>query len=117
MKNENNAADTLFERMKEFSIAYTELIKLKAINLASIIISAIIPDIVFSLLMFTVVLFLTIGMAIWLGGVIGKLYMGFILVGSFYLVIGLISHFILRGWFKRRIGNYFIKNIFRDTDL
>lgn len=117
MKNEPNIADTLFERMKEFSFAYAELIKLKAINVATEIISAIIPDVVFSLLIFTVALLFTIGIAIWLGGVMGELYLGFLLIGSFYLVIGLISHFIMRGWFKRRLGNYFIKNIFRDIDL
>lgn len=117
MKSESNVTDTLFERMKEFSFAYAELIKLKAINVATEIISAIIPDVIFTLLMFTVTLFLTIGIAVWLGGVMGKLYLGFLLVGSFYLLIGLISHFIMRGWLKRRLGNYFIKNIFRDIDL
>lgn len=117
MKNEFNVADTLIERMKEFGIAYAELIKLKAIKLASEIISAIIPDVIFSLLMFTIVLLFTIGIAIWLGGVMGKLYLGFLLIGSFYLLIGLISHFIMRGWLKRQLGNYFIKNIFRDIDL
>lgn len=117
MKEESDTVNTLFDRMKEFSVAYTELIKLKAINLATAVISVIIPDIVFSIVMLTVGIFLNIGIAIWLGGIMGKLYLGFLMVGLFYLVVGLISHFTLRGWLKKRLGNYFIKIIFRNSDL
>ena len=109
--------DTLFDRVKEFGIAYAELLKLKAIDLASEILSTILPDIFFSALIVIVLLFINLALAFWLGEVTGRLYMGFLLVGVVYLVIGLVSRLLMRGWFRKKIGNYFVRNIFRHTEI
>ena len=117
MEEEPTIIDTLFERVKEFSVAYAELLKLKALDLAAEIISSVVPDILFAGFIITALLFINLGLAFWLGEILGKVYLGFLLVGSFYLVLLLIARFVMRGWLKEKIGNYFVRNIFRGTDL
>jgi hypothetical protein len=117
MKEDSTIIDTLFERVKEYSIAYVELLKLRAIDFGAEVFSSILPDLIFTLLILVVLLFLNLALALWLGDVTGRLYLGFLLVGGFYLLLGFASRLFMRGWFKRRIGDYFVKHIFRHTDL
>jgi len=117
MKEDSTIVDTLFERVKEFGITYTELLKLRAIDFASEVISSIIPDILFTSFILLVLFFLNLALALWLGDITGRLYLGFLLVGGFYLVLGLVLKLFMRGWLKKRIGDYFVKHIFRQTDL
>jgi hypothetical protein len=117
MKDDPTTIDTLFDRVKEFSIAYAELLKLKAIDLAGEFISTILPDAVFSALILIVLLFISLGLAFWIGEITGRVYIGFLLVGGIYLLIGMISRLFFRDWFRKRIQNYFVRNIFRNTDL
>lgn len=117
MKEEPTIVDTLFERVKEFGIAYTELLKLRAVDFASEVISSILPDIIFTSLVLVVLLFLNLGVAIWLGDITGRMYLGFLLVSGFYLLAGLFLKLFLRDWFRKRIGDYFVKHIFRHTGL
>jgi hypothetical protein len=117
MKEESTIIDALTDRVKELAVVYAELFKMKAIDRASEILSTIFHDIIFLTVILMVLIFTNIALAFWIGEVTGKLYLGFLLVGGFYLVVGLILRVFLKEWFKKKAGNYFIKNIFRDTEL
>jgi|WetSurMetagenome_2_1015567.scaffolds.fasta_scaffold04212_11 hypothetical protein len=117
MEEEPTTIDTLFARVKDFSVAYAEMLKLKALDFAAEIISSVVPDLLFAGLIVAALLFINLGIAFWLGGILGKTYLGFLIVGCFYLVILVILRLVMRSWLKSKIGNYFIKNIFRHTEL
>lgn len=113
MKNDPDLIDELFKRVSEFSITYIELIKLKTVNSITEAVSALFPGFVVSILLAAFILFLNLGLAVWLGDMFGKLYYGFFIVAAFYLVLGFFSHFFIKGWFKKIAGNYFVKQLFR----
>jgi hypothetical protein len=115
MKEDPTLIDTLFKRVTEFSMTYIELIKLKNLDRASEIISSIFPDFIVSTLILTFLLFINLGLAFWLGDVLGKVYWGFLLVAGFYFVLGLVFHFFMRGWVKKTASNYFVKQFFKQT--
>jgi hypothetical protein len=113
MKEDPTVVDTLFERVTQYTLTYIELVKLKTINRVTEVASAVFPDVIVLSMLFIFALFANLGLAFWLGDLFGKVYLGFLLVAGFYLILGCVSHFFMRGWFKKIAVNYFIKQLFR----
>ena len=113
MNEDPTLIDSLFRRVTEFGMTYIELLKLKAISRITAIASSVFPDIIVSALIVIFLLFVNLGLAFWLGDVLGRLYLGFLAVAVFYLFLSLVSHIFMRGWLKKVAANYFIKRIFR----
>jgi hypothetical protein len=113
MEDKNNLLDSLLESATDYGITSFELIKLKALDKSTDIVSSLIPYSVFILLIASFLLFLNLGIAFWLGELLGKLYYGFFLVAGFYILAGLIMRFFLYNWIKRLIGDYFVKHMLK----
>lgn len=115
MNEDPTLIDTLFKRVSEFSITYIELLKLKAINKSTEVVSSVLPDLVVSILLFVFLLFINLGVAFWIGDLLGRMYQGFLIVAAFYFLLGFIFHFFMRGWLKKATADYFVKRIFKEN--
>ena len=113
MEDNANLLELLIERATDYGKTSFELVKLKALDKTTDIVSSIIPLSVFILLISAFFLFLNLGIALWLGEVLGKLFYGFFIVAGFYILTGLIFHFLLNKWIKKLIGNYFVKRMLK----
>jgi cytochrome c biogenesis protein CcdA len=113
MKEDPTLIDTLIERVKEFTLSYLELTKLKAINRLSQVFSETIPDALIVVLGLTFFLFLNLSAAFVIGDAIGQIWLGFLVVSGFYLLLSLVLHFVMRGWLRRTAGNYLVRKIFK----
>ena len=113
MEENANLFETLLERASEYGKTSIELARLKALDKTTEIVSSVIPLSVVILLVVSSLLFLNLGLAFWLGEVLGKTYYGFLIVAAFYIVAGILIHFFLRKWVKRIVGDYFIKHILK----
>lgn len=105
--------ESLLDKAKEYGITTFELAKLKAIDKATDIVSSFVPSLIFLLLTATFLLFLNLGVALWLGEILEKTFYGFFIVAGFYIILGLIIRFFLHDWFKRMVGDYFVKHILK----
>lgn len=103
--------ETLFERAAEYGKTSIELVKLITIDKTADIVSSFISLSIVILLFATFLLFLNLGLALWLGEVIGKTFYGFFAVAVFYVLTGIVIHFLLHKPIKRLIGNYLTKYI------
>lgn len=115
MNEDPSLIDTLFKRVTEFSMTYIELLKLKTIHKSTEVVSSVLPDLVVSILLFVFLLFINLGLAFWIGDLLGRIYQGFLIVAAFYLILGFIFHFFMRGWLKKTISDYFVKRIFKEN--
>lgn len=113
MDEKANLLETLLERVKDFSLTSIELIKLKTIDKVADTISEIIPLSVLAVLVASFLLFLSLGVALWLGDLLGKAFYGFFIVAGFYILLGIIIRFFLHKWIKRLIGDYFVRHILK----
>ena len=113
MEDKNNLLDSLLESATDYGITSFELIKLKALDKSTDIISSLIPISFFILLIASFLLFLNLGIAFWLGELLGKLFYGFFLVAGFYILAGIIIRFFLFNWIKKLVGNYFVKQMLK----
>ncbi len=112
---EDNARfiESLLEKAAEYAKSNYELIKLKALDKTSDVVSSFIPHSVVFVLFMSFFLFLNLGLAFWLGEIIGKTFLGFFTVASFYALIGIVMHFFMHKWLKKTVSDYFIKQLLK----
>jgi hypothetical protein len=103
--------ESLLESVAEYSKASYELGKLKLLDKTSDAVSSFIPHAVVLVLVGVFMLFLNLGLAFWLGKILGNIYLGFFAVAAFYGIIGIVLHFFMHKWLKKIIRNYIIKNL------
>jgi len=113
MEDNAKLLESLLDKAKEYGITSYELAKMKAIDKTADVVSSFVPGTIVAILVSTCLLFLNLGIALWLGEVLGKAFYGFFIVSGFYIVLGLILHFFLHDWIKRVVGDYFVKHILK----
>jgi hypothetical protein len=113
MEENTNLLETLLDRAAEYGETSIELVKLKALDKTMNIVSSAVPFSIVILLASFFFLFLNLGLALWLGEILGKAFYGFFVVAGFYVFAGIIIHFFLHKWIKKLVGNYFIKRVLK----
>jgi hypothetical protein len=113
MEENTRLLESLLERASEYGQTTIELVKLKTLDKTSDVVSSVVPHSVAVILLASFMLFLNLGLALWLGDILGKTYYGFFTVAGFYAVTGLVIHFLLHKWIKKLVGNWFIKTVLK----
>lgn len=113
MSEIGNIIDSLFNKAVDYGKTTIEIIKLKAVNKASDVISTNIPRLVFIILIAFSLLFFNLGLAFWLSDLLGKVYLGFLVVGGFYLLLGIILQVFFHNAIKKAISNYIVKHMLK----
>jgi len=103
--------DELLDKATEFGKAELELAKLKALDKVSDIVSGSVPSLIVILAISVFMLFLNLGIAVWVGGLLENLFLGFFAVAGFYGIMALIMHFLMRKWLKTKVGDSIIRRI------
>lgn len=113
MEDNTKLLESLLEKATEYGKTSYELVKLKVLDKTTDVVSSLIPHSVVIVLIALFLLFLNLGLALWLGEILGKTFYGFFAVAVFYVVIGFVIHFFMHKWLKRIVGNYFIKRVLK----
>ena len=107
------AVELLLEKAVDYGKTGFELVKLRSVEKISDVVSSIIPHSVVLILISSFMLFLNLGLAFWIGDILGKTYYGLLLWPGFMEFADSFLHFFMHKWFKRVIGNYFIKTVLK----
>jgi fatty acid desaturase len=113
MEDNKKLIESLLEKVTDYSITTLELAKLKALEKTSDVVSSMLPRVFICALIATFLLFISVGFAVWLGEILGKICFGFFLVGAFYGLAGIIIHFFMHDWLKKMVRNNFIKQLLK----
>jgi hypothetical protein len=103
--------EPLIEKATTYGKTSLKLIKLKAVQRASVMAPAIITKLITIILMSLFLLVLTIAVAIWLGDMLGKMYYGFFIVAGFYLLLVLCFQLFFKKGMKRSLGDWIVSEI------
>jgi len=109
METPSTAFESLFERVEAYIKTTLELSRLKFLESTITIITSLISRISVIITISLFVLVLNIGIALYLGELLGKNYYGFFIVAAFYLVVGIVLHFFLHKWIKKPVSDLIIK--------
>jgi hypothetical protein len=113
MEERTKLLGILVDRATDYGKTTCELIKLKALDKTSEVVSSVVPHSVVLILFASFMLFLNLGLAFWLGEILGKIYYGFFIVAAFYVITGIITHLFLYKWLKSIICNYVIRQLLK----
>lgn len=108
MEQKTTFIDPLYERIEEYGKVSFELVKLKALDKTSAVASTFVSRAVAFLVLAMFFLVLNIGVALWLGDLLGKSYYGFFCIAGLYGVIGSVLYFFMHKWMKARVSNSII---------
>ena len=111
MENQATSIEALWDKVRSYLETRFDLLKLKAIDKASGIISSVVSVIVVVLIVFIFIVLLNIGIALFLGDLLGKAYYGFLIVAAFYGIIGLVLYSMRNKWLKTSIINSIVKKL------
>ncbi len=113
MENNKELIEILSERATEYLKTSIELTKLKVLDKSADIISSFGPRILVMVLLFSLMFFVNLGIAFWLGSILGETYYGLFIVAAFYGLLVIILHLFLHKWLKSILSNLFIKHILK----
>ena len=111
MDNQSNPVESLIDKLKNYVETRIDLAKLKGINKASTILTLLISKVFIIIIAIFFILLASIGLALWLGDLLGKYYYGFFIVSGLYLIAGILVHVFRKSWLRPPIGNMLIKNL------
>ncbi len=113
MEDNARLIESLLESTKEYVKNSIELAKLKIFDKVADVVSTLIPHAVVFVVVMCLLLFVSLGCAFWLGGILHDLYLGFFVVAGFYGLLALILHFFMSKRFKNLISDYVVKQLLK----
>lgn len=113
MEEKGNLLDSLLGGAIEYAKTSYELIKLNAIDKIRLVVSSVVSRIIALFIISMSLLMGSIGLAFWLGDILGKSWYGFFIVAGFYALIGVVLSFLLHKWIKKLVSNCFIKKVLK----
>jgi hypothetical protein len=110
MKMDENGSQikVLFEKIEHYVKTGVDLYKLKAIDRSADVISGLTVRLIMITLSILFFLILSIGIALWIGMVLGKTYYGFLIVAGFYALLISILYLFRNKWLKAHLRNSII---------
>lgn len=114
MEEENPGLDGLLNKSKKYIDTNIELYKLIALEKSTVVISSLVYRlIIFTIITISTVLF-NIGIAYWLGEMLGHVSYGFFIVTGFYLILALLFYLFKDQLVKRPISEILIGQILKN---
>jgi hypothetical protein len=100
--------ESLFEQVESYGKTSYELTRLRLLETTTIVVTSLISALSVIVTISLFVLVLSLGVALWLGDLLGKPYYGFFIVAAFYLLAALVMHFFLSKWIRTLISGLII---------
>ena len=111
MVDKTTPLETLIERAEAFGKTSIELFKLKAIDKTSEIVSGLSSWLVVIILVAMFFMILNIGIALWIGELLGNSYYGFFTLAGFYAILAIIVMIFSNRWIRKPIRNSIISQL------
>lgn len=114
MENQKKPIATLVGHIEAYAKTGIKLFKYKAIDKTAGLVSDLVSwfAVIFALIM--VFVNLNIGIALLLGYLLGKLYLGFLVIAGFYACVGLLFYIFRAQWIKKPVNDFFVKQLLAD---
>ena len=111
MENQTSSLESLWDKARNYFETRVELLKLKAIDKASSLVATLVSQIIMIMVFTMFFILLNIGLALWIGELMGRSYWGFFIVAGFYALTGLVLIAGRNKWLKGPISNVMIKTL------
>lgn len=111
MENTSTTIEKLIEKAEIYSKTTLELYKYEAVYKSADIFSNLAVKLAITFVVVVFLLFVNIGLALFLGNYLGEVYYGFIVVGLAYLFISIVLFIFKDEWIKNPVSNFIINKM------
>ncbi len=112
--NENaTPIETLFEKAQDYNKTTIELFKLNAIDKSADVASSLLSRLAIFMVVALSVIIINIGIALWVGKLLGNAFYGFFIIGGFYALVAILLHTFRHRWIKYPISNAIITQLLK----
>ncbi|MEO6733810.1 MAG: phage holin family protein [Ferruginibacter sp.] len=111
MERQPHSIGSLFDNAGEYLETRLDLLKLQAVSKSSDVTSSIVSRVAILLVLIFTIFLLNMGLAYWIGEVLGKVYLGFFIVAGFYGLLALLLHIFRDAWLKEPVSTMIIKKM------
>lgn len=108
---------TLFERAEDYAKTTIKLVKLNAVDKTAEIVSSLFSLLVVSMTVVLSIIISSIGVALWLGKLLGDSFYGFFIMGAFYLLTAVMLSIFREQWLKYPISNSIIRQMIKQKKI
>jgi hypothetical protein len=113
MNNKESPVEMLFEKAEDYGKTSIELLKLNAIDKFADLVSSLATQLAIAIFVILFVITINIGIALWMGELLGKSYYGFFVIAAFYTLVGTVVYTFRHSWVKAPINNSIIRQLFK----
>ena len=106
--------ETLLEKTEAYVKTNVDLFKLKAIDKSAEVVSSLAAKLIMVIVGSLIVIIANIGLALWIGDMMGKSYYGFFMVAFFYLVVLIIIYAFSKTLIKDRVSDSMISQLLNE---
>jgi hypothetical protein len=112
LKEQITLVEELFEKIKILGQSTIELVKLRFYRKFADVIALSLSHLLIGLIFALMLLFFHIALAFWLGELLGEIYFGFLIIGIFYGILGLLLVLFYRKALLTYLHKYIVKHLF-----
>ena len=117
MEEKKTPVEALLERSQAYTRTTLQLFKLKATDKGAELISKVVSGFVILILLVLLFINLNIAVALLIGEILGKMWLGFMILAGFYGITSLVVY-LFRGFLiKRPVSNSVIREILNDDEF
>jgi hypothetical protein len=102
---------TLIEKAEGFGKTNIELLKLHVVDKSADMVSSLVSSLAIFVAVALSLLIVNIGLALWIGKLLGDTFYGFFVVGGFYALLTLPLYIYREKWVKYPVSNSMIKQM------
>jgi hypothetical protein len=113
MEEKTSLLRSLLDVATDYGETSIELIKLKALDKTTNVVSSLVPLSIVIIFLLSFLLFVNLGIAFWLGEILGEIFYGFLVVAGFYIIAAIFIRIFLYKWIKRLVGDYIVKRLLK----
>ena len=106
--------EKIYERVEQFALTSIELYKLKAWQKAAEIATTVATSLLMGVFGLLFLLFVSVGLAVYLGEIMGRMHYGFMVVSGIYLLLAIIVYALRARVLKDKLNTYIVRKIFKD---
>ena len=104
---------TLFERAENYGKTTLKLLELNAIDKSADVISYLVSRLAVIATVVLSIIIINIGLALWIGKLLGESFYGFFIIGGFYVVLAIFLNIYQEQLVKYPVSNSIIKQMLK----
>ena len=115
MEDNTSTIEMLFERAEDYTKTTIDLVKLTAVDKTADVLSSLISRLTVSIVFVMFAFLVNIGLSLWVGELVGKIYYGFFIVSTIYLVLAIVLYIVKEKLLKMPISNFIITKMLKKS--